>query len=802
MSQPFHRLRVGSAKLTKLGIAVTLALGAFGAGAAEHPLTKVNYDATKNVNVIDIVMSIDWDFDSPPAGRDKNFLEAILKQTSQSYYTMTEGKQMLGKVYVYKNSQFMDNTDIQYLQKDGRANAHVAGISNCKACRILMFAGTGETADAHGKTVAHEFGHYILALPDEYREVGGTSTNPGSPQDGDTPKDTIMHNHLQFVNVSTATDYADPATRKTAQFRTYGKSAWEVLVSNPSTDTTNMGRTQFDPFKNMTAPTGADLKKPTTGWESALQVVYMGSGSGGAAGGGFAGVGTGPINVIVVDTTTSKIQLDAQLNAAQQVVNAAGDNNRVAVFAYPYSSAPVVPLTTLSSGTVRSSVKAAIAKVAQDATSDDTTSGDRLFDWAEAALPGYFPAGAKSASAQGYYYRLYAGTNKGVGVKDGRVVYYDGKTLADIGPVSQFLPQSRKTLSDTLQSALEAIKKVRTDSDTPMMTVFTTDSQTIAGSVVQALQDAKVAVNPVVLATTKGTTAGRNRFTSSTPGALSLYDAAKSTKGLFQEASKLTDLTRNATKASNSAEGDNYEAVADSTAETLAAAASSSVTSLISGSDIDGEITFQAYWSDEDEGKISYSLTTPTGTAITPSSLPSGITYTANAGEGTASYTVSTTYKGRTGQWTSTVVASKATVEAVSQEIAVKSTLSAVIDIFGGTKEDTRAMTAVVEVSGPLPVKGASVTADIYSAADGKLVKAGVIFKDDGVAPDVKTGDGRYTASISDLAAGDYEIVAKASGDGTAVFTTAGATKMGTNAPPVTVPAFQRTATDNFKKEL
>ncbi len=204
MNHSFQSLRARAGKLTKLGAALALALGTQAGVAAEHPLTKVNYDAAKNVNVIDLVMSIDWDFDAPPTGRDKSFIEAILKQASQSFYTMTEGKQMLGKVYVYKNSQFIDNTDIQYLQKDGRANAHVAGIGNCKACRILMFAGTGEAADAHGKTIAHEFGHYIHGIYDEYREEGGTSTEPGSPQDGDTPKNSIMHNHLQFLNLSTA----------------------------------------------------------------------------------------------------------------------------------------------------------------------------------------------------------------------------------------------------------------------------------------------------------------------------------------------------------------------------------------------------------------------------------------------------------------------------------------------------------------------------------------------------------------------------------------------------------------------
>ncbi|MFA7242749.1 MAG: choice-of-anchor X domain-containing protein [Sulfuricellaceae bacterium] len=788
-------------KMTRLGLAVALALGAHAAVAAEHPLTKVNYDAAKNVNVVDLVMSIDWDFDNPPTGRDKSFIENILKQATQSYYTMTEGKQMLGKVYVYKNSQFMDNTDIQYTAKDGRANAHVAGVSNCKACRVQMFAGTNETPDAHGKTVAHEFGHYILGVSDEYREEGGTSTNPGSPQDGDTPKDSIMHNHLAFVNLSTASDYADPAAQKTAQYRTFGKSAWETLVSPPETDPNGgPGRTYFDPFKNFTAPTAATLTKPTSGWESVLQVVYMGSSTSTTADGG--GAQNGPINIIVIDTTTSKKVLDAQLNAAQQVINAAGDNNRIAVYAYPYANMPVAPLTSLAQGNTRSNIKDAIAKIAQDAIDDDNTNGDRLFDWAETTLPGYFPSGAKSTNGLGYYYRLYSGTNKGLGVKDGRLAYYDGITVADVGPISQWLPQARQTLSATLQKGLDAIKSVRTDADTPMVTLFTTDTQTVDNDVAKSLQDAKVAVNPVVLTTAKGTVAGRNRFSSTTPNTMSLYDLAKGTKGLFQEAGKVADLSRNATKAANSAEGDNFESVTETMSDPLAAGAGADATALISSSDIDGEITFQAYWSDEDSGKISYALTAPSGAKITPTSLPSGITYASDAGEGTATYTVGKSYAGKTGAWTSTVTASKDTVDSLFQEVAVKSSLAAVVDIFGGSHDDKRSMTAVVEVSGPLPVKGASVVADIYSADDGRLVKSGLAFKDDGVAPDIKAGDGRYTASLADLPVGDYEIAAKISNDGTAVFTTANATKKGINQPDVVIPAFQRSAMDSFKKEL
>lgn len=434
MKLPIRNARPLTAHLSRLALAIALSCSTLSGQAAQHQLTRIDYDPAKNVNVIDLVMSIDWDFDNPPAGRDKSFLDGIVKQASQSLFTMTEGRQMLGKVYVYKNSQFMDNTDIQYKLADGRANANVAGVSNCKACRILMFAGTNETVDAHGKTVAHEFGHYILGLFDEYREEGGKSTDASSPQDGDTPRNSIMNDHLSFTNLSTSSDYQDPATSKTAQFRSYGKSAWDMLVSDPANDPNGgIGRTWFEPFKKISAPTGATLSKPTTGWEAVTQVVYMGSNTP-TASGNDPTAGSGPISIIVIDTTVSKAQFDAQLNAAQQMVNSAGDNNRIAVYAHPYANAPVVALTSLSQSNARANIKSAIAKIAPAASSDDSVNADRLFDWVESALPALFPAGNKSLSASGFYARLYTGTGQALATKDGQVVYYNGQELKTLGP--------------------------------------------------------------------------------------------------------------------------------------------------------------------------------------------------------------------------------------------------------------------------------------------------------------------------------------------------------------------------------
>ena len=804
----YHQSPKSPLHLTLRAVAAAVGIACFAGslGAAEHQLTKINYDEARKVNVIDMVMSIDWDIDAPPDGRDKKFLEDILKQASKSYFTMTEGKHMLGKVYVYKNSQFMDNTDIQYLLKDGRANAHVAAITRFKGGRVQQFAGTGETAEAHGKTVAHEFGHYTLGLYDEYREAGGTSTSPGSPQDGDTPRNSIMHNHLQFSNVTTETDYADADNRKTAHFRRWGKSAWEVLVQPLESDPQDTPtRLLYQSLVGMTAPTATTLTSPTTGWENDLQVVYMGSAGPQAIGKRLAtalpaaSVTSGPINSIVIDTTVSAANLKEQIRAAEQMVDNSGAANRVMVYAHPFTYAPVVPMTLLNSDATRKSVKAAIAKIAVDTSTDDAVVAERLFGFAEAALPSILPAGPSTTVNGALFYRVYP-TGFAIGVTGGTLYYYDGKEIKPLGATSGFIGQAKLTLSGSLQKSLDSIKAVKKLSDTPMVTLLTTSTKTVDTTMVKAFRDANVAVNSLAL--NLPASGSQPRLRATTQGQTSLFDLAAGTFGNFKEATKAGDLTRSGGKMANDAEGDSVQPANEATAPVLAKGGTHAVTTRIAADGLDGQATFSAFWGEEDEGKLTLTLKTPSGTVITPTTLPMGVVYTAEAGEGEASYTIPKDFAGLAGVWTSTLTASDATIEEAYQEVTVNSGMSAIVDVEGGTNADTKAITASVKVSGPVAIGGATVKADVFSVETGAAVKSGLVLKDDGVAPDVKSGDGRYTVSLSDLPNGEYEIVATATAtDGQAVYTTKGNTKMGPNGTDLPVPGFQRVTSNSFVKE-
>ena len=794
-------------KKLALHIAAVLSGLTFSAIAAQHQNTRIHYDATANANVIDLVMSIDWDFEAPPTGLDKSFLEQILRQSSQSLYTMTEGRQMLGKVFIYKNSQFMNNTDIQYLQANGRANAHIAGITTCGSCTIQMFAGTGESAAEHGKTVAHEFGHYMHGLYDEYREEGKMSDeSPGAPLDGDTPRDTIMHNHLEFVTLSTADDYQDENTRRTAQYRVYGKSAWETLTSDPTNDPPGIGRLWFEPFRNMSAPTAANLSKPTRGWENKLELVWMGSNQAPTDEESSEESRTssikGPINLIVIDASQPPAMLEAQKNAALQALDAAGSGTRIALIVHPYASKPLLMPTSVATPAARQQVKALIERIAvAEATADDVA-GDRLFDWAETLAPQLFPAGVASANAEGYRYRMYA-TGQALGVKEGMAYYYDGRTTQPLGPVSQWLPQARTSLEATLRQALASLRAVATDADTPSITLYADAKSRIDASLLEELRNARVAVNPVAIVAPA--TRGLSRLASPVTRAgetrqLSLYDLSRLSFGKYQEATKAGDLARSTVKAVNQAEGDDEQIVADDVSPDVLAAGQSHTLNALIGA-LDGEATFAVYYEEEDASKLDYALMTPSGQRITASNLPAGIRYRHNADEGTLSFTVSKDFAGRTGRWQAVATAKAATNDVVYQELTVASPLGIDFDVLGIDNDDRTPARLIVGVRGPLPVTGAQVTADLYATADGSSVKRGLVLKDDGVAPDFKAGDGQYTVSLADLPPGEYEVVVKVSNDGRATFSTAGRTKKGADIPAQLVPAFERTDGDVFLKE-
>ena len=310
------------------------------------------FSAVADVNTLDYVVNVDWDFDNPPTQvangsvtLDRAYITSLLRVFAQSNFTMTEGLHKIGKVYVYKNAMFGTNVDIQIINKDGRSNASGGGWRKPGGLTShnYLTMGAPETFDQVGKVIAHEMGHYTYTLFDEYQEQSKPvdPTNPHMPASVDTPRNTIMHDQNKFVSLSTPADYADPAGRITAQARVAatgpnaaGASAWEVLTRTPDKDPDTLKgfeRTFFDAFKGID-PTKMQLKQPVAGFDAKLNIVFV----------------SNPVfrDIILIDRTLSAERLAIAIQGAKAVVSQAKTDTQFMVIASPAVGAgPLLPYT-------------------------------------------------------------------------------------------------------------------------------------------------------------------------------------------------------------------------------------------------------------------------------------------------------------------------------------------------------------------------------------------------------------------------------------------------------------------------
>ena len=220
-------------------LGASMALQPIVAQAAIHPVTAIKTESA-TLETLDLVMNTDFDFDASPAAvvngitLDRAYATSVLKVMAQGVFTMTEGRHRIGNVFVYRNNLFGNNVDIKLLgAKSGRSNASASGWRKRGTTTNNYTAfpdSPAESVNDIGKVIAHELGHYVYGVLDEYREAGKPvdSADPGAPAQTDTPLNTIMNNHREFDSFSTPGDYV--AGVQTAQGRAMGGSAWETLA--------------------------------------------------------------------------------------------------------------------------------------------------------------------------------------------------------------------------------------------------------------------------------------------------------------------------------------------------------------------------------------------------------------------------------------------------------------------------------------------------------------------------------------------------------------------------------------------
>ena len=133
--------------------------------AGNHPLS-----AVADVNTLDYVVNVDWDFDSPPTQvsnpsqvLDRAYITSVLRTMAQAKFTMTEGRHRVGTVYVYKNAMFGNNVDIRLLNTDGRSSASISGwtVRNLTSFNHLAMDKNPETIDQDRKSVVEGNSVYV-----------------------------------------------------------------------------------------------------------------------------------------------------------------------------------------------------------------------------------------------------------------------------------------------------------------------------------------------------------------------------------------------------------------------------------------------------------------------------------------------------------------------------------------------------------------------------------------------------------------------------------------------------------------
>lgn len=197
--------------------------------------------------VFDLDVSLEWD-----ARKDDIFLnqlESDLQRTSQILYDLTNGQVALGKIRVYHNKQnWLDSHILIYATNNLRPSADLGGIvknsvhdvlSNGQMIPDAYLRGQvrmsamwnrfgvpeGEVGEDWPRTLAHELGHYLLFLPDNYL---------GLSEDGLL---TLVDCHGSAMSDPYGEDYSEFLTRQewtgdclnTLAQHTTGRTDWETI---------------------------------------------------------------------------------------------------------------------------------------------------------------------------------------------------------------------------------------------------------------------------------------------------------------------------------------------------------------------------------------------------------------------------------------------------------------------------------------------------------------------------------------------------------------------------------------------
>ncbi len=207
-------------------------------------------DPTAGTRTIDLNISL---YRASVTAADLAAYQSIIQYASDAIYEMSNGKHFLGNVTFYLNGSNYSRAVTHVIWgQSGHPQSTINGYyASNKGGHLWMYDIFQNNyldpayQQMGGYTLAHELGHYFYGLYDEYK--GSATGQPpvcqtyiGMPQCNDVPVQySVMDsqynalpnylNDLRWLNFSIP-EYNYASTN--AQFRVYGASAWDTLVSS------------------------------------------------------------------------------------------------------------------------------------------------------------------------------------------------------------------------------------------------------------------------------------------------------------------------------------------------------------------------------------------------------------------------------------------------------------------------------------------------------------------------------------------------------------------------------------------
>ena len=275
--------------------------------------------AAAGVTVFDLTISLDTDpqgdddstVDDGANDAEQRAYEDRIKALADALYQMTNGRHKLGKVTIYRNSELMDLVDIQWFDDCGdvgpRASIGGFGKPGLHVRQCNTWDGFDMSAPApSGYTMAHELGHYIYSLFDEYAQeqcdaahIAAGTCWIGTPRGTDTqtvpsimnsqwvaafPTSDLMGHtgpRSDFLEFSTPNraPYTDGHAGTNAHKRVYGESIWTTLTRSSATDPKYdwLSRTHYADLVAPAGPAYTIINNDLADARSELDIRWLGN---------------------------------------------------------------------------------------------------------------------------------------------------------------------------------------------------------------------------------------------------------------------------------------------------------------------------------------------------------------------------------------------------------------------------------------------------------------------------------------------------------------------------------------------